>query len=124
MQSGKPNRHLSFPPFCLDLVNECLWREEQPISLRRTPFAVLRYLLEHPGRLVTKEELLQAVWPDTVVSEAVLKGYIQQIRKLLSNDSRAPQLIETVYGRGYRWIAETSGWRLVPLPSKSQVSSL
>jgi len=53
-----------FLPFRLDLVNECLWRRERTIALRPKVFAVLRYLVEHPGRLVTQEELLNAVWPD------------------------------------------------------------
>jgi DNA-binding winged helix-turn-helix (wHTH) protein len=56
---------ISFPPFSLDLVNEQLWKGTQQIALRPKPFAILRYLLEHPGRLITKEELLKAVWPDT-----------------------------------------------------------
>src|SRR2546428_646534 len=81
-------------------------------ALRPKTFAVLRCLGEHPGRLVSKEELLRAVWPDTRVSEAGQRDYIRELRKALGDDSGAPQFIETVHGRGYRWIAETRDWRL------------
>ena len=58
-------QQLFFPPFRLDLVNERLWRGTQLLLVRPKTFAVLRYLVEHPGRLVTRDELRQAVWPDT-----------------------------------------------------------
>jgi hypothetical protein len=64
---------LFFPPFRLDVGDEQLWRGAQAIELRPKTFAVLRYLVEHPGRLVTKEEVLNAVWPQTVVSEWLLR---------------------------------------------------
>src|SRR5271166_6282491 len=61
-----------FPPFRLDRVSQCLWRrgddaDEQRILLPPTAFAMLRYLVEHAGRLVTQDELLDALWPDTFV---------------------------------------------------------
>lgn len=57
------DKRILFDPFCLDLVNECLWRGSQAIKLRPKAFSVLNYLLELPCQLVTKEELLNAVWP-------------------------------------------------------------
>ena len=99
------DRHYVFSPFRLDPTNACLWRGDIRLALRPTPFAILQYFIEHPGQLVTKEELLGAVWADTRVSAAVLKGYIQQIRKALGDDARAPRFIETVQRRGYRFIA-------------------
>jgi DNA-binding winged helix-turn-helix (wHTH) protein len=96
---------LLFPPFRLDVANEQLWREGRVIELRPKTFAVLRYLAERPGRLVTKEEALDAVWPQTVVSESVLKSCIRELRKALADDAQNPQYIETVHRRGYRWIA-------------------
>src|SRR4051794_6632899 len=61
-----------FPPFRLDTVNQCLWRcedsgEDEHVPLKPKPFAILRYLVYHAGRLVTQDELLDAVWPDTHV---------------------------------------------------------
>ncbi|MCY4389946.1 MAG: AAA family ATPase [Desulfurellaceae bacterium] len=112
------DRHYVFPPFRLDPTNACLWRDSIRIALRPTPFAILQYFIEHPGRLVTKEELLRAVWADTQVSAAVLKGYIQQIRKALGDDAKAPRFIETIQRRGYRFIAPLTTAQL-PLRSES-----
>jgi DNA-binding winged helix-turn-helix (wHTH) protein/predicted ATPase len=94
-----------FSPFRLDPGNARLWRGSQVLKLRPKSFAVLRYLLEHPGQLVTKEELLNAVWPNTYVSDALVKDSILEIRKALGDDPRAPQFVETVHRRGYRFIA-------------------
>src|SRR5215470_14736399 len=96
---------LSFPPFRLDVGDEQLWHGARAIELRPKTFAVLRYLVEHPGRLVTKEEVLNAVWPQTVVSEWVLKSCIRELREALGDEARTPQYIETVHRRGYRFIA-------------------
>ena len=101
----EPAQPLSFPPFRLDLVNECLWREGQRIPLRGKTFRVLCCLLEHPGQLVTKEALFKAVWPDTAVGDAVLMTCISELRQALGDDARTPRFIETVHRRGYRFIA-------------------
>src|SRR5678816_2025133 len=105
MESGK---RIVFDPFSLDLANECLWRGSQAIKLRPKAFAVLDYLLERPGQLVTKEELLNAVWPGTFVGDAVLKVAIRQIREALSDDPKSPRFIETSHRRGYRFIGQIS----------------
>jgi DNA-binding winged helix-turn-helix (wHTH) protein len=96
---------LFFPPFQLDLTNEQLWREKRAVVLRAKTFAVLRYLVTHAGELVTKEDLLNAVWPNTSVSEGAVKICVQELRKALQDDSRRSQFIETVHRRGYRFIA-------------------
>jgi predicted ATPase/DNA-binding winged helix-turn-helix (wHTH) protein len=99
-----PVQDILFPLFHLDPVNERLWRGSEEIPLRRKTFAVLRYLTERPGQLVTKEALLDAVWPETSVSESVLAVSIRELRKALGDDPQTPQFIETVHGRGYRFI--------------------
>jgi predicted ATPase/DNA-binding winged helix-turn-helix (wHTH) protein len=93
-----------FDPFCLDTANQCLWRGAQAINLRPKAFAVLDYLLRRPGQLVTKEELLDALWPETFVGDAVLKNAIRQIRETLDDDPKSPRFIETAHRRGYRFI--------------------
>jgi predicted ATPase/DNA-binding winged helix-turn-helix (wHTH) protein len=95
-----------FNPFSLDLVNECLWRGSQAIKLRPKAFAVLNYLRERPGQLVTKEELLNSIWPQTFVSDAVLKVTIRQLREALDDDPKCPRFIETAHRRGYRFIGQ------------------
>ena len=93
-----------FPPFRLDPANERLWNETHEIPLRRKTFAVLRYLVEHPEQLVTKEELMDAVWPGTVVGDDALTGCVRDLRKVLGDEARTPHYIETVHGRGYRFL--------------------
>ena len=92
-------------PLRLDSANAWVWQGEQCLQLTPKAFAVLRYLLDHPGRVVTKDELLREGWPDTVVSEWVLTTCIRQIRKALGEEAEAPQYIATVHRRGYRFIA-------------------
>jgi DNA-binding winged helix-turn-helix (wHTH) protein len=95
---------LSFPPFRVDLGNEQLWRGAELLPLRPKPFAVLRYLLTHAGQLVTKAELLQVIWPDTVGNAGLPKGCIRELRQVLGDKAESPRFIETVGRRGYRFI--------------------
>ncbi|MET1081792.1 MAG: AAA family ATPase [Burkholderiales bacterium] len=104
----QPANQITFGRFRLDLTNECLWEGTQGIALRPKAFAVLRLLVEHPGQLVTKQQLLDSVWPATYVSDAVLKASIRQLREAMDDDAEAPQYIETAHRRGYRFIGHTS----------------
>ena len=103
----RSEQQILFDPFRLDPGNARLWRGERVIALTPKAFAVLTYLLQHPGRLVTKEELLQAVWADSLVTDASLKVCIREVRKALRDQPQKPRYIETVHRRGYRFIAET-----------------
>ena len=69
---------------------------------------MLRHLVEHPGQLVTKETLLEALWPKVYVADTVLSVYIAEIRKALGDNPKRPRFIETVHRRGYRFIAPVS----------------
>ena len=93
-----------FPPFRLDTVNQCLWRgdgvAEERILLAPRAFALLRYLVEHPGRLVAHDELLEALWPKTYVQPEVLKSHIAAIRAVLGDGAKKPIFIETLSRRG------------------------
>lgn len=95
-----------FPPFRLDVENQCLWRGEERITLTPKAFHVLHYLVERAGRLVTQSEILEALWPDTFVQPEVLKSHILDIRTALGDDARNPLFIETQPRRGYRFIAK------------------
>ncbi|HEY1338234.1 MAG TPA: AAA family ATPase [Bryobacteraceae bacterium] len=94
-----------FPPFRLDSVNESLWREGNRVALAPKAFDVLRYLVTNAGRLVTQEELLEALWPRTYVQPEVLRKYILEIRRVLGDPARNPVFIETLPKRGYRFLA-------------------
>src|SRR5262245_33137523 len=106
-------KQIAFGRFRLDPTNECLWQDTQAISLRPKAFAVLKVLVENPGQLVTKQELLETVWPATFVSDTVLKASIRQLREAMGDDAESPQYIQTAHRRGYRFIgtitAEPSG---------------
>src|SRR5262249_41730184 len=99
-----PSPQVTFGHFRFDITNEQLWHGSRVVPLRPKPFAVLRYLVQHPGQLVTKQELLEAVWPSTFVGGAVLKESIRQVREALSDTVAAPRSIETAHRRGYRFI--------------------
>jgi DNA-binding winged helix-turn-helix (wHTH) protein len=73
-----------FGSFRFDPANEQLWRGEHEVALRPKPLAVLHYLVEHPGRLVSKEELIKRVWAGTYVSKTVLRVCIREIREACS----------------------------------------
>ncbi len=96
---------LIFSPFRLDLGSERLWRGEREIPLRPKSFAVLRYLAERPGRLVSGAELLRGVWGGVSVSETMPRLCIREIRVALGDDARRPRYLETRPRRGYRLIA-------------------
>ena len=93
-----------FPPFWLDVRNEQLWRGAQTLVLRPKTFAVLRYLIAQAGQLITQDELLDAVWGPTAVSEAVVRSSIRELRSILDDRAQYPQFIQTVHRRGYRFI--------------------
>ena len=76
---------ISFGPFRFDMTHGRLWREGQTIALRPRTGAMLRYLVEHPGRLVTKAELRQHVWAGTHVTDTVLRVSVQEIRAALGD---------------------------------------
>ena len=94
-----------FGIFRLDTSNECLWRDDVQVSLPPKPFSVLRYLTEHPGRLVTHDELMDALWPETYVQPQVLRTYVLELRKLLGDDATQPRFIQTLNKRGYCFVA-------------------
>lgn len=94
----------STPRIRLDVEAERLWRDGQPVGLRPKSWDVLRYLVMEPGRLVTKRELLDAVWPGIAVTEGTLNKSIGELRVALADDKRQPRFIETVPRRGFRWI--------------------
>jgi predicted ATPase/DNA-binding winged helix-turn-helix (wHTH) protein len=99
-----------FESFRLDTSNQCLWHRGEQIALPPKPFAVLRYLVENPGRLITHDELLDALWPETYVQPQVLRTYMLELRKVLNDDAGKPRFILTLPKRGYRFVALVKDW--------------
>jgi TolB-like protein/DNA-binding winged helix-turn-helix (wHTH) protein len=88
----------------LDLRDERLSVDGQPVILSGKAFALLRALMLRPQILVTKDELFDTVWPGVIVSESVLTTAVKEARKVLGDDARNPRFIETAHGRGYRFL--------------------
>ena len=114
-----------FHSFRLDTANHCLWRGDRRVPLPPKGFDVLRYLVEHPGRLVTQDEILQALWPGIFVNPEVIKKYILGIRKALGDRSDKPVFIETFPKRGYQFVApvsdESPAWSGLPADSSKNI---
>src|SRR5262249_4144448 len=94
-----------FKSFGLDPVNACRWWDAEAVVLTPKTFDVLYYLVRHADRLVTKDELLDAVWPETAVSDGVVRMAISALRKALDDTAQTPRFIATVPRRGYRFVA-------------------
>src|ERR1051325_10388885 len=95
-----------FNCYVLDVARGCLRTEDREIELRPKSFEVLRCLVENAGRLVTKDELFRAVWPDVVVSDEALTQCISEVREAIND--RAQTTIKTIPRRGYRFAAPVS----------------
>src|SRR5215472_13611229 len=95
----------TFGPFRLDTVNHCLWRANDRASLTPKAFDVLRYLVEHAGELVSQDQLLEALWPQTYVNPEGIRKYILELRRVLDDPPSQPVFIETLRKRGYQFIA-------------------
>jgi Tol biopolymer transport system component/DNA-binding winged helix-turn-helix (wHTH) protein len=108
----------SFETTCVDVVRMVVTRDGVPVSLEPKAMDVLLYLLANRDRLVTKDELLDAVWKDTFVTPNTLTRSVALLRKALGDDAQEPRIIGTVAKRGYRFIAPVteaaSGFGTVP----------
>src|ERR1700733_1574726 len=100
----------SFPPFKLDIVNHCLWRcdaDRNDVRVALTPksYELLNYFLDNADRLITHEELLEALWANVFVQPEVLKGHVRALRAALEDDADNPRFVQTLRGHGYRFVA-------------------
>src|ERR1700746_93292 len=102
------NHTYRFGEFLLDPRRRTLSHADSPVSLTSKAFDVLVFLVQNPHRLVSKEELLQAVWGDTFVEEGNLAQYISHLRKALGDVSEQPQLIVTIARKGYQFTADVT----------------
>ncbi|HEX8087717.1 MAG TPA: transcriptional regulator, partial [Blastocatellia bacterium] len=95
-------RFYEFGPFRLDLERRLLLRNLEVVALTPRLFETLEVLIENRGRLISKDELMKKLWPDTVVEEANLAVSVSALRKLLGDSAGEHRYILTVPGRGYR----------------------
>jgi TolB-like protein/Tfp pilus assembly protein PilF len=126
-----PDRALTFGRFRLE-PRGGLMSGAREVHLTPKARALLSFLAERPGEVVTKEELFAAVWPETTVGDAALVTCIQELRKALRDDARKPRYIETLHRRGYRFIAKAapaaratdSEIPALPLPDRPSIAVL
>jgi eukaryotic-like serine/threonine-protein kinase len=105
-ESIPQRRFYAFGPFSVDTVKRLLLRGADPISLSPKDFDLLLALVQHHGEVLVKEELMESLWPDTVVEEGNLNRHISTLRKTLGESPNEHEYIVTVPGRGYRFVAE------------------
>lgn len=103
-----------FEPFHLDAVSFCLWRGRERMRLSPKAFDILHYLVERADRLVTQDELLEALWPKTYVNPEGIRKYILEIRKALGDRPNSPLFIETFPKRGYQFVAKVREEHVLP----------
>ena len=101
-----------FGEFTLDVARGCVLRSGEEIKLRPKVYETLKYLVQNPGRLIGKQELMQAVWPDAFVTDDSLVQCTLELRRAL--DDRAQQLLKTVPRRGYVFTAEVNQSSVTP----------
>lgn len=105
---GQDHRILSFGEYELDLERRELRRDGRPLDLQPTPLRLLLYLAEHRDRTVPKGELLDAIWPEVVVSDASLATALAHVREAVEDDGLVQRVIRTHKGAGYRFVADVS----------------
>jgi DNA-binding winged helix-turn-helix (wHTH) protein/tetratricopeptide (TPR) repeat protein len=115
----RSTRIYEFGPFVLDVGERRLVRHGRPVALRAKVFDTLRVLVENHGRLMAKEALMKAVWPDALVEEGNLAHNVAALRKALRTSDARSEHVETVPGRGYRFVAPITAVRDSAQPEPS-----
>jgi DNA-binding winged helix-turn-helix (wHTH) protein/tetratricopeptide (TPR) repeat protein len=108
-----------FGPFHLDVDQRVLFRDAEPVALPPKVFDTLLVLVRNKGRIIEKEELMKALWPDSFVEESNLPQNIFTLRKALGEKEDGERFIETIPRRGYRFVAPVS----IPLPQPPNLNS-
>lgn len=99
-------RFYEFGTFRLDPAEHLLWQGKERLPLTHKVCEVLTLLVENQGEVVSKDDFIQNIWPETAVEEGILTVHIAALRKALGDDRSKPQFIETIQRRGYRFVAE------------------
>ena len=105
-RNSEPRASYEFGPFVLDTVQHALLKEGKPVDITPKTYDTLLVLVENSGRMLSKEELMQTLWPDSFVEESNLTQQVSMIRRALGESAREGHYIVTVPGRGYRFHAD------------------
>jgi DNA-binding winged helix-turn-helix (wHTH) protein len=104
----------SFGPFLLDPARRLLWRDGRLVTLTSRTFDILLLLLEHHGEIVEKDQLLSAIWGKTIVEEATVVRHVSSLRKALNLAANQHDVLVTIPGRGYRFVADVEALDTLP----------
>ena len=94
--------------FVLDCVSGQLLKDGAPVSIGPKAYQLLTFFVRRPNKLASSAEILERLWPDSYVTKGLVREYVHDIRRVLNDDPKAPNYIETVHGRGYRYIGDIS----------------
>lgn len=103
----------------LDTQRHELRREGRAVHVRPKVFELLRYLVTHNDRALSKQDLIDALWPDQAVSDSVLTTAVRDARDAVGDTGSAQQVIQTVHGHGYRFVAAVHETSPLPPPDHS-----
>ena len=106
--NDEPQKNISFGEFELDTVHRRLLREGKPLALNAKTFDLLAFLVENNGQVLSKGEILDAVWAGQFVEEANLSVQISALRKALGEKKEAPRFLVTIPGKGYKFVADVN----------------
>ncbi|MEO1324555.1 MAG: winged helix-turn-helix domain-containing protein [Pseudomonadota bacterium] len=107
----------------VDVQDERVFLNDVPVPLGHKSFALLLALLQSPQRMLTKDELIEAVWDGRAVSDGVLTTAMRELRQALNDNARHPHFIQTVHGRGYRFLLDVEATALAPIPLASKLQA-
>jgi TolB-like protein/DNA-binding winged helix-turn-helix (wHTH) protein/Tfp pilus assembly protein PilF len=108
-----------FGSFLLDTARRELLHGGKPVIIQALVFDLLAYLVSHSDRVVGKDELLDAVWPGRVITEAAMSQAIMKVRSAVSDDADDPSIIKTIYGKGFRFVAPVEAIEVSEEPGES-----
>src|SRR5271169_4722470 len=114
---------VSFGPFQLLPAQHLLLEGEVPVRLGSRALAILITLVERPGELVSKGELMARVWPDTFVDDAALRVHVSALRRALGDGQAGRRFLANVPGRGYQFVAPVEVFEAKMAPSRADVAS-
>jgi DNA-binding winged helix-turn-helix (wHTH) protein/TolB-like protein len=120
---AKTRQFYAFGPFVVDTAQHLVLRDGNPVSITPKTYDTLLVLVENHGRLLSKDDLMKALWPDSFVEEANLTQQISMVRKALGDTAGKDRYIVTVSGRGYRFAGLVKEWNETPDPATSEVET-
>ena len=115
------DKKITFAEFELDTVHRRLLREGETVALHAKAFDLLAFLIANKGRVVSKDEILEAVWAEQFVEESNLVVQISILRKALGETKNEPRFLVTVPGKGYKFAAETAENGFLIAPTLGQI---